>query len=411
MSALSQAVKLILGGTDNIGETVIRKKAEQMKLPRGQRLVPTNERLLPETVDAYSRTASIVPQSDIRGFQPDPAMIGSSLPSAGRMQPIIDANDEIASILADRMSSGLGTSDQYFYHTGPMYEAAQDIGKVDPTSFMRRFASYFGGTSPRTQTEPNLLNASMLQYRAAQGLPLDKPVLGLAGNDAMNDIGYPMIGGMHPGLASRLYEDPTGNFLTNPKPSSFAFNTEGNLLGVTADTHAIRGALSAFDAKYPGQIPRQWFKNDSFYNQYKSEGFSSLPLDSAIDDSLKSATKSGVGAQVEYGPMADVYIKAAEKLGLSPAEAQALGWFGQGAETGLRSESKTIVQLLNDRINITAQSLGLPQDVVAQLYFQGRIPLMGVGGASVGAGLLADPSAAQAMQQPQVDASQRGLLD
>jgi hypothetical protein len=51
---------------------------------------------------------------------------------------------------------------------------------------------------------------------------------------------------------------------------------------------------------------------------------------------------------------------------------------------------------MNDRINVTAQLLGLPQDVVARLYFQGRIPLAGAAGAGVG--LLGDGGEASAAE-------------
>jgi len=397
MGALESAIRLILREGDDLGRTVIRKKAEQMALPRAKRIQPTAERLLPETEEAYKRTTDIAAQKSMREYQPDPSRV-KNLPARGRMQPLIDSTNELAGLLAERMRPGLGTSDQYFYHTGPIYEAAQDIGGVDPQTFMKRFSAYFGGTSPRTQTEPNLLNTSMLQYRAAEGLPLDKPVLGLAGQGAANDIGYAMITGTHPGLAARLEADPLASFATNPKPSTFAPNVAGNLQGVTADTHAIRGAVSAFEALHPGELPREWFKSDKWFKKYKDEGFAALDLDSALDDSLKSAASGGVKSQVEYGPMADIYTAASEKLGVSPAEAQALGWFGQGAETGLRSENKTVVQLLNDRINVTAQALGLPQEDVAKMYFQGRIPLMGVAGAGVAGGLLGNPEQAQASE-------------
>jgi hypothetical protein len=51
---------------------------------------------------------------------------------------------------------------------------------------------------------------------------------------------------------------------------------------------------------------------------------------------------------------------------------------------------------MNDRINVTAQLLGLPQETVAKLYFQGRIPLAGVAGAGVG--LLGDGGEASAAE-------------
>ena len=381
MAGIDDAIKLILRGGDDLGRTVIRKKAEQMKLPPPRRVQPTTERLMPETKEAYERTLDIAAQRPFRDLQPD-LRGGAKLPAKGRMGPLIEAEAEIADELASRIRPALGSDDQYFYHTGPIYEAAENLG-VPSRPFMGRFSSYFAGSSPRTPTEPNMLNASMLQYRAAEGLPLDQPVLGLAGPDAPNDIGYPMIVGQHPGLATRLESDPLGFFAGNPKPSSFGLNTAGNLQGGTMDTHAIRGALVAFDARYPGQIPAPWFKSKKAYDRYREQGIDAVDLDSDIDDRLKSATVRGEKAQVEYGPMADIYERTAGLLGTAPAEAQALGWFGLGGLTGLRSASRSIVGLMNDRINVTAQLLGLPQEVVAKLYFQRRIPLAGVGGAGL----------------------------
>lgn len=386
--AIDDVLKLIMRGGEDLGRTVIRKRAEQMALPASKRVKPTKEQLMLETPEAYRRTLDMTPQVPFRSLQPDTSG-GAKLPAGGRMAPLVEAQSDIAQELASRLRPAVGSADQYFYHTGPIAEAAANAG-VAPDVFMKRFASYFAGASPRTATEPNMLNASMLQYRAAEGLPLDRPVLGLAGPEAANDVGYAMITGMHPDLARRIEADPAAQFAGNPKPSSFAMNTAGNLQGVTADTHAIRGALLSFDARYPGQIPRPWFRSNEAYDRYKGGGISAINLESDIDDSLKSAAFKGEKSQVEYGPMADIYENTAGLLGIAPAEAQALGWFGLGENTGLRSASRSIVGLMNDRINVTAQLLGLPQETVAKLYFQGRIPLASVAGATgaAGAGLL-----------------------
>ena len=392
--AIDDILKLIMRQGEDLGRTVIRKKAEQMALPIKKRVKPTEERLMPETTDAYLRTLDFAPQVPFRSSQPD-LRGGAKLPAGGRMGPLIEAQEDIAQELSSRIRPALGSSDQYFYHTGPIAEAAANAG-VPPNTFMKRFSSYFGGASPRTATEPNMLNATMLQYRAAEGMPLDRPVLGLAGPEAANDVGYAMITGMHPGLASRLELEPMGQFATNPKPSSFSLNTAGNLQGTTADTHAIRGALLSFDARYPRQLPRQWFKSDEAFGRYKEGGIDAVNLDRDIDDSLKDATVKGMTSQVEYGPMADIYERTSGILDVAPAEAQALGWFGLGENTGLKSASRSIVGLMNDRINVTAQLLGLPQDVVARLYFQGRIPLAGAAGAGVG--LLGDGGEASAAE-------------
>jgi hypothetical protein len=394
MAGLDDVLKLITRAGDDLGRTVIRKREEQMRLPPPRRVKPTGERLMPETREAYERTLDIVPQVPFRHLQPD-LRGGATLPAGGRMGPLIEAQQDIAQELAQRVRPALGSADQYFYHTGPIYEAAENAG-VPSTPFMGRFSSYFAGTSPRTSTEPNFLNSTMLQYREAEGLPLNRPVLGLAGDDAANDVGYPLIVGQHPGLAAKLYQDPLGHFAGNPKPSSFGLNTAGNLQGGTMDTHAIRGALLAFDARYPGQIPRQWFKSDEAFGRYREGGVDRINLESDIDDSLKTATFKKAKSQVEYGPMADIYENMAGLLDIAPAEGQALGWFGLGQDTGLRSASRSIVGLMNDRINVTAQLLGLPQDVVAKLYFQGRIPLAGVGGAGL---LMTAPEEAEATPQ------------
>jgi len=361
---------------------VIRGRADQMATPAARRLRPTGALLFEETPEAYDRTMDIVPQQDFTSRYPTP-VDPSRMPLNSRMGPLMEASDEISAELARRTQPGIGTNSQYFYRTGPIYEGMDRLG-VDPNAFMRRFASTFAGTSPRTPTERNLINSSMLSFRDEMGIPLSRPVLA---EGQQNDVGYGMITGMHPGLTQRLLEGQDV-FATNPKPSSFEQNTLGNLFGTTADTHNIRGTIMSFDALYPGQIPRQWFHSDEAYRQYLDEGLTPELLSSkrGLNDSLQSQTVGGQSAQVEYGPMASITEGAAERLGIPYADTQALGWFGMGDQTGLASENKTIVQLLNDRINVTAQYLGIPMEEVARLYGQGRIPLLSVGGA---AGLLA----------------------
>ena len=84
--------------------------------------------------------------------------------------------------------------------------------------------------------------------------------------------------------------------------------------------------------------------------------------------------------QVEYGPMADVTFEAARQSGIAPGPMQSLGWFGSGAETGLASATKTIAELMNERINVTAQALGLHPQTVLRLFQEGKLPHMAEGG-------------------------------
>jgi hypothetical protein len=186
---------------------------------------------------------------------------------------------------------------------------------------MDRFSKTYAGTSPRTPTEQNLLNSSLLSYRVEQGLPLERPVLNITGN---NDVGYPMISGMHPDLTRRLLAGED-TFPNNPKPSSFAENVRGNLQGVTADTHNIRGILVSYEDLRPGSIPREWFKTDVDYDQYLRGGLTPDILSGGINDSLASQTVNKISRQSEYGPMADITARSAEILGEAPAPTQSLG--------------------------------------------------------------------------------------
>jgi hypothetical protein len=87
----------------------------------------------------------------------------------------------------------------------------------------------------------------------------------------------------------------------------------------------------------------------------------------------KGATKS---MQTEYPIFADIWHGAANELGVSPAEAQSMGWFGLGSDTNLGSAPKTIADLIDERIDVTAQALGVAPKEAARLMFRREIPLM-----------------------------------
>lgn len=365
----------------DVGRYVAQQRGLQVDkaTKKADRLKPSGSKFFDESVPAYDRTMSIVPQTDFSGRYPQPADM-SNLPLRGRMGPIIDNADAVSTELASRLMAGKGSTNQYFYRTGPMYEGMDNIG-VDPQAFMGRFAPAFAGTSPRTPTDRNFLNATMMMYRDAQGLPLEKPIMG---GDGINDQGYGMIVGMHPELTRKLMAGEDA-FDMNTKPSSFHLNTLGNLQGETIDTHNIRGTLLSFEKLFPRQIPRGWFHNEDAYRQYLDEGLSPALLSSktGVNDSLQNQTTKGFTSQVEYGPMADITRRAAIKAGVAPADAQALGWFGMGDQTGLASEAKTITGLANDRLDITGQILGEAPDKVAKMWGMGQIPLASVAGAGL----------------------------
>lgn len=379
---------------------VLDARAAEMDLPAKKRAQPRADQpgVIETTTEAYERQpikfdedlASLAPR------RPD----DKPYPKGDRVRPLIDRRDEIAAKLAERAEGQLGTNTQFFYHTGPIYEAAIKAGLSpdEARAWLRDFSQAYAATSPRTETAQNLRNATLAMAKRDAGIPY-RDVIG-SGTGGISEKGYPMMtgkGGIH-GLLLDAVEGPGINRATNPKPATFAGNVEGNLSGVTADTHAIRGALDALNEIEPGSVPEQWIK-PKFREQYKKDP-SSLDPATMIDDTLASAKIDGKDMQVEYGPVADVYVRMAEMMGVSPAEAQSMGWFGSGARTGLASESKTIAELLNDRIDVTAQLLDITPEEAARKLFRREIPLaMNPASAAIPGLLMGNPAMTQQQMQ------------
>ena len=95
-----------------------------------------------------------------------------------------------------------------------------------------------------------------------------------------------------------------------------------------------------------------------------------------INDTLASQMIDGKSMQTEYSVFVDIYKKVADKGQVRPAEAQSLSWFANGDKTGLASEPKTVVDLIDDRVDVTAQVLKKSKEEVFKKFFEGSIPLL-----------------------------------
>jgi len=354
---------------------VLRLRADQMRLAPKDRIQPSGEKMFDTSPEAY--VANLPEQAET----PVPrALPNTTLPKGNRAALLVEKQDIIAQQLAERMKPYLGTPAQYFYNTGPIIQKAVDLGVPEDVARqqLKRFALNYAATSPRTMTEQNLRNASLVTAKQERGVPIED-VIG-PGGEGMNEKGYPMMigpSGIHRKLVDAAAAEGI-DFNTNPKPATFAENVAGNLSGVTVDTHAIRGVLDAMNEIEPGSIPEGFIKKE-FRDQYKNDP-SSLDPATMIDDTLGDQMVDGTKMQTEYAVFSDIYKKAAEILGVSPAEAQSLGWFGSGDRTGLASEMKTVVDLIDDRVDVTAKATGRPKEDVFIDFFSGKIPLLSIGG-------------------------------
>jgi len=391
MNAVGEADKMLKKGLakfapNNIIEDtklVLNKRAEEMKLPTNKRVQPSGQNPLFDTSDeAYQKIE--VEQKET----PVPRKTEEQVyPLNNRAKPLEDKSDAIADALAKKIIPFKGRNIQYFYNTSPIIKKAVELGIPRDTAIeqLMKFGKNYASTSPRTTTDQNLRNASLVATKEKLNVDLNK-VLG-PGGEGVNEKGYPMMinpGGIHKKLIDASKAEGL-SFDTNPKPATFAENVAGNLEGVTVDTHAIRAVIDVMNELEPGSVPIEWIggktaeKTKQFQEMYKKDP-KSLDVSTMVKDTLESQALNKVSKQTEYAVFSDIYKKVAEKAGVKPAEAQSLSWFANGERTGLASEPKTIVELLDDRIDVTAQLTGMNKEEVFKKFMQGSIPLASAGG-------------------------------
>jgi len=274
------------------------------------------------------------------------------------------------------------------------------------------YSKFFAATSPRTPVEPNVLNTSSVMAKIEAGIPHRKVIGGgtideKTGKVGISERGYPMMtgkGGIHGNLIDDVIQYGAIDRATNTKPATFGANMTGNRSGATVDTHAIRGALIAMNDAELGSVP-EGFILPKFRDAYKKDPSVLTPnmIDDTIGKQIIEVDGRKVNAQTEYPVIADIYHEVGKNLQTTPAEAQALGWFGLGDETNLASAKKTVSDVIDERINVTAQATGLSPEEVAQLYFRRKIPLLQITGAigagAGGVGMLSPNQSQAAMEQ------------
>lgn len=362
---------------------VLRKRAEEMKLPTNKRTMPSGKNPLFDTSDeAYQKLEVEQKETPVPRKTEDQVY-----PLNNRAKAIEDKADAIADALAKKIIPFKGRNIQYFYNTSPIIKKAVELGIPRETAIeqLMKFGKNYASTSPRTMTDQNLRNASLVATKENIGVDLNK-ILG-PGGDGVNEKGYPMMinpGGIHKKLIDASRAEGI-SFDTNPKPATFAENVAGNLEGVTVDTHAIRAVIDVMNELEPGSVPIEWIggktakKTKQFQKMYKNDP-SSLDVSTMVRDTLETQALNKISKQTEYAVFSDIYKKVAEKAGVKPAEAQSLSWFANGEKTGLASEPKTIVELIDDRIDVTSQLTGMTKEEVFKKFMQGSIPLASAGG-------------------------------
>ena len=101
--------------------------------------------------------------------------VSNIMPLRNRTQKVVEMSDQIAEVLAKRMEPVKGTNVQFFYHTGPLIAKAVSMGipKEKAVDSLKKFALNYAVTSPRTMTEQNLRNASLVSVKENLNKSLD----------------------------------------------------------------------------------------------------------------------------------------------------------------------------------------------------------------------------------------------
>lgn len=347
--------------------------AEQVRNPAKEYAKPVTDPAFAPADPAL--TKELVPQRSMRAGEELPPMPTSKKwPGNDRARQIWDAREQIANqLVKDLMAKGGGALP--FYSTGTVLSGLSDKAGLSPEQavlFMRDWAGQGAATSPRTETPSNLRNASYLLWRQAQGDPFHFTGEGAGANRP----GFPMMK-MHTDLAGDFAKGTVDPW-HHTKPYVFRENWSGNMADVTGDTHNFRKILDAYDRLFPGTLARGWFNSQEAYDAYTAnKGFPKtgvLPVGD-IKDSVQSQSLGGRETQTEYPVMTAPTYLAAQKMGISPAEAQERLWFEGGPRTNLGSPPSTIPDLLNSQIETTARVLGIPVEQIIKLWGRRGIPL------------------------------------
>jgi hypothetical protein len=399
---------------NELSQRVLDFRASQMRLPPAQRIQPRPEDQLfaparfdrpleagPESaaLDLEAlRIENIAPRQQLPGSR---AGAGVASDLARNYGPTTDRIVEELGPIA-RLMRGEAMPDATaaqiasarsgeFYNMRPVYDVLRDAGVPHDEAIrrIRQEAQAIAGTSPRTDTEQNVLNSSFLQNRMARGLPVDAESVQAATGPGS---GYGMIYDQHPALTRGLLEGEI-SLAQNPKPSIFARNISGDRSAVTADVHNVRAINMLYNDVNPGGLPASSFDTAGDYRLYRdaytpdADGNIRGMTDAELREILV-ARPSGQGIRkqdvsTEYPIYNDITTQVAERLGLTPADTQALMWFHYGPRTGLASDAHTVPELLNQRMSITAQGLDMSPDEVMRLYSRNMIPLAGAAPAAL----------------------------
>jgi len=220
-----------------------------------------------------------------------------------------------------------------------------------------QFMKFMGPTSSGTNVPTNLRHASYFSYLARNG-QLDLDALKNGTLDLPTGYANRRQKGINAGIA-KIMENGNLDPIAQPKTFRYSNQLAGNSWGGAAlDMHVGR------------QVGKEGLLVDPKTGQYTVEG-RGFPEPSYADTKrVGSSPQDNVYPLIE-----DPLIREASKMGLAPAQYQALGWTGGAMQTGV-TDPRTLLEILNDRLRATAEKYGYKSPLEAfKAFARGETPL------------------------------------
>jgi len=344
-------------------EEAMRAKQAPMTSPQG-----TGLPLMPRSQGMYTPG---VPQVDLpRMTKVDKARAEGKSPAyTERMQDLLDsptARKKVDKLINQGKELGM----QEWYGTEPLRQVAMDAG-LSPEQF-NTFMAQMASASQRNPVDQQNKMGSYMHYLSQTGqLPEDAFLLTnkiKRGKQEMPE-GTPIE--LPPGYGSLAQGDIfsrgkqiaagdiEGALPPDKKLGTFYRNYLGNLRPVTVDVNAVRGPI--IERGDPRWLASKLVEKDDegnviathFPRSDVAEGRMSLK-EAKDRPGFWEAAPSGS----EYAGFEDLWQRGAKRHDVSPAEAQALGWYGSADVTALKTKPELYIDNLERMIRRTAEETG-----------------------------------------------------
>jgi hypothetical protein len=382
---------IALGGllAPRVGRLMDRAK-DASDLPAGpyiQTSSTTTGKLLPRSDGMYTPG---VPQEQLPRAQPRGGVYNE------RTEGLL--NSRSAKLQASKLIDK-GRDMKEWYGTEPLRQAAMDAGLSQDE--WQRMMGHLASASQRNPVDQQNKMGSFLWYADQQGLLKDDPLLltkKLAKSGVPDGARTVELPPGYGSLAQSAIFDRAKTIAAggidealppDAKLGTFYRNLLGNHVPVTVDVNALRGPVIA--SKDPRWLTTKLVEKDELGNVLAAHtpraDFQSgkLSMDAAL---ARPGFWEAAPQGAEYGGVERFWQEAAKRNGVLPDEAQAMGWYGSGDITALKTKPELYVDNFERMVRQRASQLGERPMKVLMDVLQGK-NFLSTAGTIGAAGLLA----------------------